>query len=315
MTGRRADGDGGPILARRLVDGEITGRAAALVDVRSRSAFLRTHLAESVSIPAAVLLRRLFLLPPRDREIVVIARDGRRAAAAARELAARGWTRALWLDGSPRQFPQRLRRRGPAPNQAWRPSPLLQEFLDRLPRDGTALDLACGSGREAVYLALQGRRVLGVDILPDALRQARLLAREAGVARGRLSLRRVDLADPAGVARLLRPRRFRVILCFRYLDRALLPRIAEALAPGGVLVYQTFLEAQARAGRAPRRPAFLLRPDELRQAFRELEILLSSEGPDERGDHLASLVARASRPGRISGKTPAPDGTRWGGTP
>jgi len=137
--------------------------------------------------------------------------------------------------------------------------------------------------------------VLGVDRLPDALRQARRLARAAHVPSGRLSLRRVDLTDAAAVARILPEGGLRVILCFRYLDRALLPRIAAALAPGGWLLYETFLEAQARAGRKPSRPAFLLKPGELRTAFAGLEVVHWVEGEDARGDHTAALVAR--RPG------------------
>jgi SAM-dependent methyltransferase len=175
---------------------------------------------------------------------------------------------------------------------------LLRDFIARLPRIGEATDLACGSGREAAFLALFRPRVLGVDILPDALRQARTLARASGVPAGRLTLRRADLTDARAVGDLLRPRRFRVILCFRYLDRALLPVIAGALAPGGWVIYQTFLEAQARAGRRPARAAFLLKPGELRSIFESpggIEIVHYTEGPDARGDHLASLVGRAGR--------------------
>lgn len=187
-------------------------------------------------------------------------------------------------------------------SRLWEPAALLRACSDRLPRTGRALDLACGSGRDATFLALRGLEVLGVDLLPDALRQARALARRATapsardpVRRGRASFRRVDLTDDRAVGRLLRPGRFDVVTCFRYLDRRLLPHLSGALAPGGWLIYQTFLEAQARAGRKPRRPAFLLQPGELRRAFPGLEVLQFTEGPDDRGDHLASLVARAPR--------------------
>lgn len=169
----------------------------------------------------------------------------------------------------------------------------------RLPRTGEAIDLACGSGREAAFLALHRSRVVGVDILADALAQARTLARAAGVPPRRLSFRRADLTDPRTTGVLLRPGRFRVITCFRYLDRALLPVIADALAAGGWVVYQTFLEAQARAGRKPVRPTYLLRPGELREAFESrdgTDIIYYAEGPDERGDHVASLVARMAGP-------------------
>jgi SAM-dependent methyltransferase len=210
------------------------------------------------------------------------------------------------MDGAAADFPGNLLRSGPESVRLWRPARMLSSFADLLPHGGRALDLACGSGRNAAFLALRGADALGVDLLPDALRQARTLARASGLravrtARrrvGQVAFRRADLTDARVVARLLPPGRWQAITCFRYLDRALLPRIAGALAPGGVLFYQTFLEAQARLGRKPRRPAFLLKPGELRRAFASLEIIHYEEGPDERGDHHASLVARAAGPER-----------------
>lgn len=227
----------------------------------------------------------------------MVGRDGSAATEGARFLAGHDRSHVTWLDGSPKDLPRDLLRPGVEVNRVWEPAPLLREFIARLPRNGEAIDLACGSGREAAFLALFRPRVLGVDILPDALLQARALARAAGVAPRRLTLRRADLTDAHAVGALLRPRRFRVILCFRYLDRALLPVIAGALAPRGWVIYQTFLEAQARAGRRPTRPAFLLKPGELRRVFENiggLEIVHYAESPDERGDHLASLVGRAA---------------------
>jgi tellurite methyltransferase len=278
-----------------------------IVDLRSRDAYRRAHLHGAISVPGERLARSLFLLPPRERPLVLIAHRPKTAVEAARFLAARGWSSVAWLDGSMRAIASGLCRSGWEPNRAWEAAPLLREFHRRLPRDGDALDLACGSGREAAFLALHRPQVLGVDILPDALRQARTLAREAGVAAGRLRLRRIDLTETAAVRTLLRPWRFRLVTCFRYLDRSLLPVIAETLAPGGWLVYQTFLEAQARAGRRPLRPEYLLKPGELHDVFAAaggIEIIHYAEGPDARGDHLAALVARAK--GRASRGFSAP---------
>ncbi len=228
----------------------------------------------------------------------MVGSSGRAAAQAAQILARHGRPFANWLDGSPQDLPRVLRRAGAEVNRTWEPAPLLREFIKGLPQAGAAIDLACGSGREAAFLALHRPAVLGVDILPDALRQARALARAAGVAPGRLRLRRADLTEAGTAGALLPPQRYRVILCFRYLDRALLPAVARALAPGGWVIYQTFLEAQARAGRRPKRPAYLLQPGELHRAFAGaggLEIIHYAEGPDARGDHLASLVGRRAR--------------------
>ncbi len=282
-------------LARLLAPGS---RARPIIaDTRSRQAYLRGHIQGAISIPWRRLPRSLFLLPPGEHSLLLVGRDGAAAAAAARFLIGHGRSHVTWLDGSPRELSGSRWRAGGEVNRAWEPSPLLREFIARLPRPGEAIDRACGSGREAAFLALFRPQVLGVDILPDALLQARALARAAGVAPGRLTLRRADLTDARAIGDLLRPRRFRVILCFRYLDRALLPVIAGALAPGGWVIHQAFLEAQARAGRKPTRSAFLLKPGELRGAFENvggIEIMHYAEGPDERGDHLASLVGQAA---------------------
>ncbi len=135
--------------------------------------------------------------------------------------------------------------------------------------------------------------MVGVDLLPDALQRARLLARLACIpGPGRVRFRRVDLTDPDQSRALLRKNRFSLITCFRYLDRALLPLILEAIGPGGHLIYETFLSRQAEIGRTPKKKSRLLEPGELRAAFHGLEILDYREGPDAAGDWLASLVAR-----------------------
>jgi tellurite methyltransferase len=268
-------------------------RAPSCLDLRSRRAFNRQHLTGAVSIPAPRFLKSLYLLPPRDRNLIILADRGSVAATWAERLERKGWRRVGYLDASPRGLDPSLYAAGPTPNRIWQPPAWLRRFEDRLPRGGSACDLACGSGRSAVHLALRGHDVLGVDILPDALSQARSLARAACVPPpGRLILRRVDLADPEAARRLLRPGRFRILCCFRYLDRALLPLIGPALAPGGWLLYQTFLEEQARRVGKPSRPAFLLKPGELRRAIAGLNAIEYNEGPDEEGNHLASIAAR-----------------------
>ena len=88
----------------------------------------------------------------------------------------------------------------------------------------------------------------------------------------------------------LGPATFDLIVVTRYLHRPLFPRLVEALAPGGVLVYETFLVGQAERGH-PRNPAFLLEPGELLRLVHPLEVLRSREG-DFDGAMLASVVAR-----------------------
>lgn len=270
--------------------------APAFIDLRDPRAFRRTHVTGSVSIPAGLLSNRLFLLPDRSHPLVLIAANGRIARAGAELLAGRGWAETGWLDGSPLDLPETARRSGGEPHRLWNPARILASRLDSLPVDGLCCDIACGSGREAAALAIGGRQVIGVDILPDALQRARLLARLARIPEpGRVRFRKADLRDPAHARGLLRKDRFRIVTCFRYLDRALLPLMQWAIAPGGYLIYETFLKQQAEAGRTPRRMSRLLDPGELRAAFSGLEVLEYREGADSSGDWLASLAARRPR--------------------
>jgi rhodanese-related sulfurtransferase len=148
-----------------------------VVDIRSREAYRRSHIRGAISIPRERLPRSLFLFPHRERSLILVGRDASAAAEGTRFLAGRGRARVTWLDGSPRDLPRNLLRPGAGVNRAWEPTSLLRDFIARLPRTGEAIDLACGSGREAAFLAQHRSRVLGVDILADALVQARALAR------------------------------------------------------------------------------------------------------------------------------------------
>jgi tellurite methyltransferase len=157
--------------------------------------------------------------------------------------------------------------------------------------EGVALDLACGDGRNALYLARHGFTVDAVDIAFAGLARLSAAARVEGLA---VRCIQADLEHfPLPVDR------YAVLVNIRYLQRSLFPAMRRAIAPGGIVVFETFLRAQARLGH-PRNPAFLLDPGELRAAFADFEVLAEEEGlleADGEPAHLARLVAR--RAGRV----------------
>jgi SAM-dependent methyltransferase len=114
---------------------------------------------------------------------------------------------------------------------------------------GEVLDVACGAGRHARYLAAQGFEVVAVDrdpgLFPDPPANVSLVA-----------------ADLEAAPWPFAGRRFDAIVVTNYLHRPLLPVLAGSLAPGGVLVYETFARGNERFGR-PSNPDFLLAPGEL----------------------------------------------------
>ena len=116
------------------------------------------------------------------------------------------------------------------------------------------LDLAAGRGRHALFFAERGHKVTAVDRdvggLPDHPHIERLEA---------------DLED--GSPWPLSDRRFGAVVVTNYLHRPLMPWLLDAIAPGGVLLYQTFMIGNERFGR-PSRPEFLLKDGELLELVR-----------------------------------------------
>jgi SAM-dependent methyltransferase len=136
------------------------------------------------------------------------------------------------------------------------PSAWVSRWSGLIAASGRVLDLACGSGRNAVYLAGLGHAVDALDI--------DLGASEAVRATPGVRWRAVDLED--GGAHLERAA-YQGIVVSNYLHRPLFPDILAALAPGGVLIYETFAHGQQAFGR-PRNPAHLLMPGELLEMAR-----------------------------------------------
>ena len=138
---------------------------------------------------------------------------------------------------------------------------------------GRILDLACGHGRHARYLAHHGHAVIACDRDADALAS---LGGVPGV-----EAVRADLED--GAPWPLPEGGFAAIVVVNYLHRPLFPAIAASLAPGGVLIYETFALGNERYGK-PSNPAFLLQRDELIEVFgRDLVVAGYEQGRTHRG--------------------------------
>jgi SAM-dependent methyltransferase len=156
------------------------------------------------------------------------------------------------------------------------PAAWLAANLDLLRPGGTVLDVACGSGRNASYLADLGYRVHAVDREPNAIASL-----PPGVTGEQLDLETENVS--------LESNRYDAVIVFNYLHRPLVPVLVAALAPGGVLLYETFTAAQALRGR-PRNPDFLLQPGELRTLVAPLRVIREREGEFD-GKCIASVAA------------------------
>jgi SAM-dependent methyltransferase len=175
--------------------------------------------------------------------------------------------------------------RAKAADADWQADPWLQRIFPLL-QQGQALDVACGNGRNALYLAERGFAVTAIDYSAEALS---LLHREAAVRGLTIATNQVDLE----AAPLLPAGSFDLILQFFYLHRPLLPLLKVLLKPRGIMVLRTF----SRAGPFPgglANPDFVLNAGELLQLFSGWEVLVHEEGlePSKKGGSLAGIVAR-----------------------
>lgn len=164
------------------------------------------------------------------------------------------------------------------------PTDWLTAHAALLPARGDALDVACGRGRHALWLAARGLRVTALDRDEEAIAALAATARDRALP---LVAHVVDLERPgADLGRDV----YNVIVAVHYLHRPLFPALVAALRPGGMLIYETFTRAQARRGK-PTNPAFLLEPGELRTLTAGLTVVDEHEGEFGNRD-VAAIVCR-----------------------
>lgn len=260
------------------------GEVMAL-DVRTRQEFVHLgHIPGAKLLPVDLIASALAVVDPMGPPVLVCCEHGVRSAHAAEALDRAGLPNVLNMTGGMSCWT------GPRVHddeELWGPSEWLVEQAGVLHGATRVLDVASGRGRHALLLASAGFDVTALDRDPESLAH---VARMAD--RLQWPVRTIALDLETFPAPSIEPGGFDVILVFRYLFRPLFPSLARALAPGGRIVYETFLKAQATVGH-PRNPRFLLEPGELVGLLRSegLEVVTSREGL-HRGCHVASAVAR-----------------------
>lgn len=159
-------------------------------------------------------------------------------------------------------------------------------LLENLPlfHVGRALDIAMGEGRNAVFLAKKGFMAVGVDISQEAIRKAKLLAKEQGV---KIETVNADLNHYS-----IQPETYDLIINIQYLNRPLIAQIKRGLKKGGYVVFEnhTLQQLKNMKNQSLSRD-FLLKPGELRELFRDFDIKVYRETDDGK-EATASLVAR-----------------------
>jgi rhodanese-related sulfurtransferase len=254
-----------------------------VLDVRTPGEFQRLgHIPGAWLLPVDLVASAPAVLPDDGRRVLVYCEHGVRSVAACEWLHRAGVSPLINMAGGmatwtgPREF-------GPAPVRG--PSAWLLDNADLIPRGARVLDVACGRGRHALLLAAAGFAVTAVDRDGEALARLAATAERAGLT---VRTETCDLEgdEPAALGQ----DGFDLALVFHYLHRPLMPALVRALAPGGLLFYETFTKAQAARGH-PSNPAFLLADGELPDLVAPLEVLRRREG-DFEGRFVSSVVAR-----------------------
>lgn len=163
-------------------------------------------------------------------------------------------------------------------------SPWIAKHAGLIADGAEVLDVACGSGRHSLFFLERGCRVTGIDRniggLGDLRNHPRFTAIEC-------DLEAVEAVWP------VQHGRFAGVIVTNYLWRPLWPYLIASLAPGGILLYETFMQGHEQFG-SPTNPDFLLRPDELRTVLGgRLEIVAFWQGQDPQPAMRQRICARA----------------------
>lgn len=161
------------------------------------------------------------------------------------------------------------------------PSTWLQRWAHLIAPQSRVLDVACGAGRHMRFLAARGHTARGVDRNPEAVSLAQAYGE-------------VDCADIENGPWPFSGQTFDCVVVTNYLWRSLLPVILHSVAPGGVLIYETFAAGNETVGK-PSRPDFLLQPGELLRITQDMHVVAYEEGFEASPDRFVQRIV-AVRP-------------------
>lgn len=262
----------------------------AWLDCRSLEMFAQGHFANAAHFSWPELQQRLNELPAAPADLGLIASDIQLAEIRT-FLAEKGYNLVACLTAvefSNLNAPGLVV--GLKSTRLWSPNPLLQQVIENnllafshnAPLN--ALDLGCGGGRDAVFLAEQGWQVTAIDQESRVLERAKRLAENN---RQQVNWRCCNLRQ----ADCLPNDQFDLILMMRFLNRDLYQYIRQHTRPGGYVLIQTFVEGVEVFG-SPKNPQFILQKGELAKVFAEYEVIIDKIEHIADGRPVASFLAR-----------------------
>ena len=160
------------------------------------------------------------------------------------------------------------------------PSAWVQRWSHLVPAAGRVLDVACGQGRHAYWFYKRNHHLTLVDRAQAAIESIAIPVES----------REVVVADIETGPWPFAGRQFDAVIVTNYLWRPLLPTLLASIAPGGVLIYETFAQGNETVGK-PSRPDFLLRPGELLALCRDLRVVAFEDGYQEAPTRFVQRIA------------------------
>lgn len=246
------------------------------------------HIPGSLLLPLPLLASGPAVLPEDGRAVVVYCADGVRSFRAVRRLGEAGVGNLYNMKGGLKAWEGSVEQ-GASPVAG--PSSWLVANSTLVAPGARTLDVACGRGRHALLLAAAGNMVRAIDRDEAHVQRLGALARRLRLP---IDVSCVDLetAPPDLGPTDLGEDEWDLVLVFRYLHRPLFPALVRAVRPGGVLLYETFVDHPSRTeAQSPSNPDYLLQPGELPGLVAPLEVVRQREGEFD-GRHVASVAAR-----------------------
>jgi len=270
-------------------------QAKALIDCRPKAEFLQAHYCDAINIPAQDLFACMQMLPS-NHQTISLCGDAENITVAQTFLQEKAYqiaTTIVWDDELSHALTnQQLIKQGFSKKRLWQAAPLIEDFMTRaLCPAGKGLDIACGAGRDSVFLALQGWQMTGVDRNPDALQRTQVLAESQQVTVNTVLLDMEAQAANINPFHAYKKQSFDLICVVRYLHRPLFPYLRDLLKDGGYLLYQTFMQGSEKFG-SPRNPNYLLKPNELANIFQHDELIHDEVIYLKDGRPMSAFIAR-----------------------
>jgi len=254
-------------------------KADGIIDLRDRQAYQSGHLIGSTWLTLELLPESLNALPASPATLYLVGGKDQIEAASVL-LDAKGYQvcgslvieseemMAQWAQQMPGKVVS-----GKDSKTLWKPSPLVEEFVAKVSQGDLSfpladqrpavLDIACGGGRDAIFMAKSRMNVTAIDHEVKVLKRAKSLAELSGA---NLKFKCCDIKKSG----CLPDQSYDLITVVRFLNREMFSYLLDALKPGGFVLFQTFVEGVEKF-ESPKNPNFILKEGELAQVFAGFE--------------------------------------------